>query len=70
MPIILLDNELWDYIYPKEFISNKIQIRLDNIVDNYNYESNKSLDFVDDFLLEKIVDNNIKNEILNNHSNM
>jgi len=69
-PIILLENDLWWYIYPKEFISFDFAKNFKKIIFNYNYYSNKSYDFACNFLLSKIVDNLVKNEILNYNTHM
>lgn len=54
-PVILLKNDLWEYIYPKEFITTDIRYRLNYIINNYNGESKKSLDFIKKFDIKNII---------------
>ena len=54
---------MWNYIYPKDFITKDLKNRINFIIDNYESESKKSLDFVNNFLLEKIVNKYIIGEI-------
>lgn len=54
-PIILLKNDLWEYIYPKEFITTDIRDRLNYIISNYSDESKKSIDFIRKFNIINII---------------
>lgn len=59
-PIILLDNDLWKYIYPKEFIANNFEYRFKDIVNNYIYYSELSFKFILWFSKKNIISNFIK----------
>lgn len=66
LPIILLEYELWEYIYPKEIITNNIDVSIRKILGNYEYHSKLSADFVIHYKYEKII-KKIFNFIINNN---
>lgn len=70
LPIILLKNELWWYIYPNSFIWNSFWKRLREIIENYKQESDNSYNFIKEYEMEYILDKYLKNEILNNNTNI
>ena len=55
LPVILLDYELWKYIYPEDIISNNITEKLNEIIDNHEKYSQLSIDFVKQYDKEKIL---------------
>lgn len=61
-PIILIENDLWKYIYPKDFIWSDFEYRLKYIINNYEIESTKSYDFVQKYMIENVI-NKIKEQI-------
>lgn len=54
-PIILLENDLWDYIYPKEFITNNFEQKFLEIINNYNFYSDISYNFSLNYKKEDII---------------
>lgn len=54
-PIILLENDLWDYIYPKEFVTLNFENKFFEILKNYNFYSKISYTFSEKFLKDKIM---------------
>lgn len=54
LPIILLEYELWKYIYPTEFITNNIENKLIEIINNYKKHSELSKSFVNKYDIHKI----------------
>jgi len=69
-PIILLENDLWKYIFPNYFITRNIEKKFKYIIMNYNNESNNSLEFIKKYLIWDIINKLIKNEILNYNTNL
>ena len=55
LPCILLEYELWKYIFPKEIISINIEKNLLEILNNYNKYSKESLKIVRDFSLDNSI---------------
>lgn len=54
-PIILLENDLWKYIYPKEFITNNFEQKFLEIINNYNFYSDISYNFSLNYKKEDII---------------
>ena len=62
LPVILLKYELWKYIYPDKIITNNLQKKLREVIENYEQYSKLSIEFVKKFgknkvlkILEKII---------------
>jgi len=55
LPVILLDYELWEYIYPGKIITDDINQKLDEIINNYKEYSKLSIEFVKQYDKEKII---------------
>lgn len=68
IPIILLDYELWKYIYPKEIISSDIEKQLNIVINDYSKYSKISVDFVKNFDREIVIDTFFKKLIKINNN--
>lgn len=54
-PIILLENDLWKYIYPKEFITDNFEQKFLEIINNYDFYSDISYNFSLNYKKEDII---------------
>jgi hypothetical protein len=54
-PIILLENELWKYIYPNNFVTTDIWLQINKIINNYEKYSLGSINFIKNYKKELIV---------------
>ncbi|MDC0506141.1 glycosyltransferase [Candidatus Gracilibacteria bacterium] len=57
LPVILLEYELWKYIYPKKIITNNIINKISDIEKNYKEYSELSLDFIGSFDRNEVCEN-------------
>jgi len=59
-PIILIKNDVWEYIYPNEFITNDLEDRLKQIINNFALEKEKTYEFIKKYqikhTIKKIID--------------
>jgi hypothetical protein len=62
IPIILLNNDLWSYIYPKEFITDNFEQKFLEIINNYDFYSDLSYNFSLNYKKEDII-NDLLNKI-------
>lgn len=59
-PVILLKNDLWEYIYPKEIITDNLEKKLFEILENYNFYSDLSYNFALKFQKENVMKDLVK----------
>ncbi len=55
LPVILLEYELWKYIYPEEIITDNVKNKLEDILENYEDYSKKSIEFIKQLDKEKVL---------------
>jgi hypothetical protein len=59
-PVILIKNDLWEYIYPKEIITDNFEEKLIEIIKNYNFYSDLSYNFALKFQKENVMQDLVK----------
>lgn len=55
LPVILLEYELWDYIFPKEIVTDNIENRIRDVINNYEEYKKYSLSFINNYSYEIII---------------
>ena len=55
LPLILLDYELWKYIYPERIITSNINQKLEEVINDYEEYSKLSIQFVKQYDKEKVL---------------
>lgn len=60
LPIILLPYELWEYIYPDNFVSDNLPKRISEIIADYPSFSKQSFNFVSQFSKEDTINELLK----------